>query len=722
MTENESDRFEIASGFANTAPILDEVQKAADANRHSLGFLPKSVFEEFARTDNLYVLTKQESDRMRYAGHLLFERRFPRAHVVQMFVLQQYRRQGLATKLIDHLRELLTRDGFTSIYARVAEDLIDANAFWERQQFYVQRIEQGGATRNRQIVVRCHELASPQLFPTSGINAHNPLGLKIAPSDLVPMFLLDLNVLFDLAPRRLRHDDAISLFQAERMNFCRLAISNEIREELRRTAHQGRTDPMEAYLNIFPSFPLSKGDGVKELLEHLVSLIFPTKTDGQELKPSELSDLHHVATVIQHDLAGLVTNDNAILTAGPQLAAKYGIEVVSPAAFRLDGSKPSGNSAFEASQEATLALNDVRKKDQMAIHALLTKLNLSGSTIVTGWLPTDVEARVAMRRAVWNGEILLGYITWSARDQGGTTVARIAVDESDSQALNAARVLLVHLLEQLAPNGPRQVRLELASHQSLVRDVAVGFGFRGTPDQHCLGKLILGRVLTKETWCAYREELASKEGLKLPTIMPAYRGVHQHIQVLTPDGNQTHVSLDVLESLLSPALFCLSGRPAVITPVQKHFSEPLLGHSSQGSLLPHGTVSLFHDRHYLSSHRTLRHFKRGTLILFYESTKRGGCGAVIALARVREAYLKPVKALGESDLVQSVLSAVSLGTIGKSSMKTVTVFDNIFPLPHRVPLEKLKRIGCGRPNDLITTHVVTDRQLQEILKEAFDNG
>ena len=171
----ETDEFEVIGGYTNTAPFLDEVCEAADAHRNSLGFIPKSVFDEFARRDNLYVLTESHPDGPHYAGHLLFERRFPRAHIVQMFVLEKYRRRGLATMLIDHLRTSLTKDGFTSIRARVAEDLSAANAFWNRQGFYVQRVDQGGASRNRKILVRWHELASPQLFPISGISADNPL-------------------------------------------------------------------------------------------------------------------------------------------------------------------------------------------------------------------------------------------------------------------------------------------------------------------------------------------------------------------------------------------------------------------------------------------------------------------------------------------------------------------------------------------------------------------
>lgn len=717
--KGENDQFDVLEGSHNVVPFFDQVREAADGHRNSLGFLPKSVFEEFARRDNLYVLTKRHSEGQRYAGHLLFERRFPRAHVVQMFVFPEYRRSGLASKLIDHLHTSLTQAGFTSIYARVAEDLIEANAFWERQQFYVQRVVKGGASRNRQILVRCHELASPQLFPTSGINEHNPLGLAIASSDVIPLFLLDLNVLFDLAPRRLRHDDAVRLFQSERMNFCRLAISNEIREELRRTAHQGKTDPMESYIGIFPSFPLVQGNDSDSLIGELASMIFPDKQEKAQLNANDRSDLRHVATAIQHDLAGLITNDDTVLAAAPQIKARYGVEVVSPAAFELDGMSIRGNSAFETSEDLTLTLLEVAGTDEPAVHTLLSKLKLSGSAIAAGWLPTEAQGRIAARYGVWNDVALVGYLMWSARGAAGITSARVAVDETHSQALNAARILLIYLLEQLASKSPRQVNIEFPPHQSHLRELAVGFGFRGTPGQYYLTKLILGAVLTRETWSVHQNGLAANGGLKLPTSIPTYRSADQHIQILTPDGNQAHVTLDMLESLLSPALLCLPGRPSVITPVQRSFSDPLLGYSPQGSLLPSSTASLFHDRHYLSDPRTLRHFKRGTLILFYESAKQGGRGEVVAIARVRQAYLKLNDALGVSDLEQSVLTTTSITSIGKSKMKTVTVFDNIFPLPRPVPLTSLQRIGCGRPNDLITTHPVTDSQLQEILGEAF---
>lgn len=52
------------------------------------------------------------------------------------------------------------------------------------------------------IVVRSHELASPQLFGMSGISSASPFGLDFAAGAKKLVYLLDMNVLFDLGPRR----------------------------------------------------------------------------------------------------------------------------------------------------------------------------------------------------------------------------------------------------------------------------------------------------------------------------------------------------------------------------------------------------------------------------------------------------------------------------------------------------------------------------------------
>jgi GNAT superfamily N-acetyltransferase len=716
--------FEILEGFKATGPWLDEVSKASDAHRNELGFLARSVFEQFARRDGLYVLVEKTQNGPLYAGHLLFDRRFPRAHVRQMFTLKCYRRLGAASLLLDHLRQSLTQSCFISIYARVAEDLADANAFWQKQRFYIQRSVKGGATRNRQILVRCHELDSPQLFPASGLDDHNPLGIVLPLANEQPMYLLDMNVLFDVQPRRLRRASVIALFQSERLNFCRLAISSEVRDELKRNLGERKTDPMEAYVETFSCLPLEKSDESDCVFRELAKIVFPKAIEAGVLNANERSDIRHIITAIQHDLAGLVTNDEALLSAAPKIERNYGIQVLSSEAFEIEESSSYSDETFETVEKSTLRLLSVSAETEVSVRALLSqRMRLSGSAIASGWLPMEKQGRTAFRFAVWSEEQCVGYITWPALPASdGKAVARAVVDESHSQALEAARILLLHLTERLARSGAIQVRVELLQRQSYLREVGVVLGFVGSPRTNYLIKSILGMVMTPTSWKIGQEALAAKGGPRLPELPPAYSGPDQHLVVHTPDGNRAHVSLDRIESLLAPTLFCLPGRPAVISPIRKSYAEPLLGHSLQGTLLPQSSASLYADRIYLSHPNTLKHFKRGTLMFFYESGKYGGRSQVVALARVREAHLKACDALGVSDLKQSVLSTTNLKDIGKSKMKVVTVFDNIFVLPHPVGLDFLKRIGCDKRNNQITTYQITDEQAQALLAKGFGRG
>ncbi len=546
-------KFDVLDRFRDTERWLDDVRRASDTHRNELGFLPQSVFKEFARKDGLFVLVAKEGDGPHYAGHLLFDRHFPRAHIRHMFTSANYRRRGAASLLLEHLRQSLTQSSFISIYARVAEDLQIANKFWDQQRFYIQRSERGGASRKRQILVRCLELESPQLIPPSGLDEHNPLGLVTPAADDLPMFLLDMNVLFDVNPRRLRRTEVVGLFQAERMNFCRLAISSEVREELQRNVlNQKHTDPMAAYVDTFPCIPVDNDKATDELFSNLSSLVFPSSPLGL-LTPSERSDLRHVITAVRNDLTGLITNDNALLDAAPAIEAKYGIRILSSGSFEADASASSDGETFHTVEKETLRLLKVSEDAATAVRAMLRqKVHLTGSEIAISWLPVETQGKLANRAAVWSDTTCIGYVIWPGWGLSDVVNVRAAVDESHTQGLDAARILLLHVIDHLRNSDRRQVRLELPPHQSYLREVAAGIGFVGNPKNSSLIKSILGAALTPSTWTNGQTAMAANGGPRLPLKVPLYRGIDQQIEVLTPDGNRVHVSLDKLESLLSP--------------------------------------------------------------------------------------------------------------------------------------------------------------------------
>jgi GNAT superfamily N-acetyltransferase len=705
--------------YGEVFPLLEQIVAYADSNREALGFLPKSVFQDFARRGDLCALLVPGDPQPICGGYLLFQRRFPRASILQMFVAPAFRGRGYARILCDHLVSTLTQAGFSSIYARVGEDLSEANDRWQSLGFRVQRVEPGGVTTGRTIVVRVRELESPQLFPSRALDPGNPLGLR-TPTTETPLFLIDLNVLFDLAPRRARREDAVALFKAERMNFCRLAISDELLRELARTALAEKTDPMLSLASTFTTFPVPSDAAAGEVFEELVRMVFPGKPT-KELTSNDVSDLRHLVTAVSNNLAGLITNDQAVLDSAPDIEARFGVQVLSPHTFTLTEPPSRMHAAFEVAA-TDLLLSSMSDSDGTEVRALISRMGVGAVELTSGWLSPRSDRSVTTQCVVRNRSELLGYMTWPALKQGGTFTVRAAVDESNEFAREAARALMTRCMDVLVREGPMSIRLKIPRQQVNLREISFGLGFCAVQDDPDLMKLALNRIVFSRNWSNVRSELASISNLRMDAALPLFRRIDQQVSFITPRGDRSYESLERIETLLSPALFCLSGRPAVITPIRYEFSQRLLGHSLQTSFLPASTSNLFQERIFVSGPVPFKYLTRGVLVLFYESRHPRGSGEIVVMARVRRSYLKSSAALERSDLTQSVLTPESLPRIGTAAMKTVTVFDNVIPLPHPVSRHALQHLGCGRPNDLITTRPIDDGQLQAILSEAFKHG
>lgn len=708
--------------YVDVAPFVVAAIEASNGERNALGFLPAQLFTEQARKGNLFIAAAVgPGGHLSYAGHLLFDARRSRATVLQIYTKPDSRHNGIARRMLDRLKQHLTELGAISIYAKVAEDLKTANDFWQQNGFYVQSTKPGGKTLNRTILVRCHELSSPQLFQLSGITAENPFGLDASQQDDRPIYLLDLNVLFDLGPRRPRHEAALDLFHAERHGSCQLALSAELQQELvRHTAAAAKTDPMQAWAAVFITFPIPPAEEKARLIAELGLIVFPARAQDGKLSPNERSDLTHLATAIHHRLSGFVTSDEAILAVSKQLELTYDLQVVSPASFQASDELINGEEIFETSTAGeSLTVTALPTTSEGELRSMLRGLGVADSDVVSVWGAADTSERTVQRSAVMTGDHLAGYLACMRQGEAKTVSSRLAIDESHSDARGAARLLLNKLISKACESAPTRVRVQLAPNQVIAREVATALGFAGSEHGSVLSKLVLNRVVTPFNWKSTVAELQSLARLKLPSDCPAFKGIDQQIEVLCPDGNRRFVRLHEVESALSPTIFVLPGRHAVITPIQSDFADQLLEHSRQRSLLPHARATQYAERHYLSDKRTLKRFTRGTIILFYESGKRGGSSAIVAAARVQRAYLKPNKAVEQADFDPSVLSAETLSTIGRSTLKTVTAFDNVIVFPRPVPLSRLQQLGCGKPTDLITTKTVSSEQLARILDEAF---
>lgn len=135
------------------ALFVPDVQRQADTDKNALGFLPASVYEDAADSENLLVAVVPNSGLNKYSGHLLFGGRFPHGKIYQLYVTPEFRKKSVARALIDKLVEWMERCNFLSISARVAEDL-PANVAWEALGFELAGVKTGGSSRKRMLNVR----------------------------------------------------------------------------------------------------------------------------------------------------------------------------------------------------------------------------------------------------------------------------------------------------------------------------------------------------------------------------------------------------------------------------------------------------------------------------------------------------------------------------------------------------------------------------------------
>jgi GNAT superfamily N-acetyltransferase len=709
--------YRILTNQNEVAQLLPFVVEAADSDRDSLGFFPHQVFADYARKEQLFVAIASTAEGEKYVGHLLFSLSFPKGSVLQIFVSKESRRHNIASRLLGLLKTQLTELQFISIYARVAEELVDSNRFWEQQGFYAQRLAPGGLTRKRTIVVRSHELKTPQLFQSSGISAADPLGLDQDRDSNRPLFLLDLNVLFDLGPRRKRNDQTIALFRAERMDVCSLAISSEIVTELKRTSQTVKTDPMQDLASTLPSFPVPPEDEWNRLAVELVRIVFSLPSGQDDLTTNDVSDLRHLATAIHHQLPGFVTSDQRILDSAYKLRQQYGVEVISPNSFQAQDYQYGCVESHSSSSNVILICEPAREEDDEDIRELLRRLEIDVGSLSTKWAAYDGQKSGSFRMVVKVLDTIVGYLVWPKAIASGPITACLAVAENSGRAEDTVRLMLSHLLEQVEAGSIQLIRILCPAKQVVVREVAAAFGYtRSLLRPNELQKVAVKSFVSERNWSSVRKQLIEDCGVILPEISPVFKHVHQHTPVFRPDGEQVLVPLFKLETLLAPALFCLRGRSGVLVPVQKRYSEHLLQRTAQASLLPRAHVQLVQERHYLSGPSTIRSFSPGDLMLFYESGKAHGAAAVIAVARVIRSYQRHEAVLGDVDLTASVIVKSQLANIGKAKVKTVTVFDNLLALPTHVDLSQLRKIGCGEANQLITSRKITSEQVQCILE------
>ncbi|WP_152528012.1 EVE domain-containing protein [Sphingobium lactosutens] len=128
-------------------------------------------------------------------------------------------------------------------------------------------------------------------------------------------------------------------------------------------------------------------------------------------------------------------------------------------------------------------------------------------------------------------------------------------------------------------------------------------------------------------------------------------------------------------------------------------------------------ASFFSRRAYVNTPRARATMRPGLPILFYESGKNGGRGAVIAVGRIVDSVLVH-KAQASGDAMRRV---VVDDLSGFSAMDDVlmTTFDNVMILPNPVRFATLKEYGAVGSSNLISATAVSNENLVRIVDAGW---
>jgi predicted nucleic acid-binding protein/ribosomal protein S18 acetylase RimI-like enzyme len=710
-----SDRYFIRRDFIDISPFLDAIRTQADSEREALGFLPEPAYAEAARQRKVILLLSRDGDQISYAGHLLFGGIFPFMRVRQISVAAKFRRSSQATTLLRALIAQAEKEGYLSIVANVATDLAGANAFYERNGFVSVRLKLGGKTRNRRINVRILQLQTPSLISLM-VGPVQPKPIEIVQpkkrSPDIPIYAIDLNVFYDAIRVRLRSADAGAVFEAALSHQIRIAATQEFVSELQRTSNNPRHDPVLSLAKRIPNLPIQDKATIEKIRPIIASLVFPERAAGGRLKQTDESDVLHLAHAVAAGVSGYITSDSRVLSARDALMTEFNLDVIGLSEF-VDLLDLPGLDEPTVPAKATKNFQIQRPSAQEAI-AFVESEGLTAETFLIGAKPTDcVRSSVSDSDGVIGVSLLLPA---SALDQPSRSI--ICVRQEHPFSSTVADFLLSEQIRHCTQSSAcHLLMLDIPSHP-ITRRIAFNLGFQQQAGNvAALAKIALGQPVTSKTWDKARLSIERLAGLKLQANCPTYD--RPKAQIITSIGDSIEVGLFELETLLSPTLFALPKRKAVLVPITRSFAADLLGTDLQYSFLEVPEAHFLSRRTYFNTTRATRSMIRGSAILFYESSRGKGRGAIVAVGRIVDVTSVLVSSVPESLRRGAVVD--DLGTITKSERILATTFDNLVVLSKPVTFAKLRQIGCVNKANFVSATPISAKHLTAIVEAGQTN-
>ena len=291
-----------------TATDFDGIDALMKRHSQTLGFLPGAVIRD--HLDRGSVLGAKTDDGQ-LAGYLLYAHYPDRFRIVHLCVADEYRKQGIARKLIEHLKQIATSQKV--IRLRCRRDY-PAHALWPRLGFAPLGSEPGRSSAG-------HHLELWQL--------------TLAPSDQLSLFdvhtsdgdhlgvVVDANIFFDFDEPGDDNTRPSKMLLADFLvDQLALSVTDEIFVEIDREKDQekrnARKQKAHGFHNIYHDPTLA------EQFENVLTGLLPAAN------PRQVSDIRQIAKTAASAADTFVTRDNALLGKSRKIFERTKVNVVSP--------------------------------------------------------------------------------------------------------------------------------------------------------------------------------------------------------------------------------------------------------------------------------------------------------------------------------------------------------------------------------------------------------
>jgi predicted nucleic acid-binding protein len=539
------------------------------------------------------------------------------------------------------------------------------------------------------------------------------LGLRLRGASPAPLYVIDLNVLFDVIKdkHRPRSPAAGRLIAAALAHQIRLAVAPEFIVELERHTTGDTADPILRLARQLPRLPVADIVRSKQLADLIHTIVFVTPRLRAAGSPQAWSDARHLAQAALAGASGYVTSDGGLIAARDDLVGRIGIDVASLDEF--DALLPATTaSRGEAQLQGIDCVMKTASVD--VVRSYLEAQKVAAATIAE-FVPGPAQLGLWKAHSVSEDSKIVGIglqIGASSIDAPARILVHVRPDHVRCETF--ADYLLDIQCREACGSGPVTIELLSIPGQSTVRRAGILRGFMPLPRTDSLIKVAVGRPITPASWISIARQTRRRTGLRLPDTPLDMASALSGLTVQGPEGKLITVRLAALEDAIGPTILVWPGREGVVVPIARRYADDLLGTGDQLPLFGSPEAAFMTRRTYFNTPRSAPLMRPGTPMLFYESRRSGGRGAIVAVARIVDATILPKEQVPDELLRRAVVE--DLEPLSASLEVLATSFDNLLRFPKVVGLDKLRGLGAIGASNLQTATALGHQPLARILE------